>query len=85
MLHIFDELTSELNKHGANFMKSVDISMLSSDQNRGYTVALLIGIVLSPYYIFGLSQQNILDKSEFAEIERNTDRLADWTSDFMMN
>jgi len=77
------ELISELNTLGANFVKVVDISMLSANENRGYSVALLIGIVLSPCYIFRLLKENILDYSEFSEKESRTDKLAEWTADFI--
>jgi len=80
---MLNELVSELNIRGANFVKTVDICMLSANQNRGYSVALLIGIVLSPGYIFRLSKENILDKSEFSETENSADKLAEWTADFI--
>jgi epoxyqueuosine reductase len=78
------ELISELNTRGANFVKKVDISMLSVNQNRGYNVALLIGIVLSPSYIIRLSKENILDYSEFSEKEHGANILAEWTADFII-
>lgn len=80
---MLNELIFELNTHGANFVKVVDISMLSANENRGYSVALLIGIVLSPSYIFHLSK-GILDKSEFSEKEQSADKLAEWTADFII-
>jgi hypothetical protein len=54
---MLNELVSELNTRGANFVKIIDIAMLSANQNRGYRVAPLIGIVLSPGYIFRLSKE----------------------------
>ncbi|MFT5875536.1 MAG: epoxyqueuosine reductase [Clostridium sp.] len=56
-----NELISELNTRGVNIIRTVDISMLSAKENRGYSVAILIGIVLSADYIFRLSKENILD------------------------
>lgn len=81
---MLNELVFELNTRGANFLKVVDISMLSANQNRGYSVALLIGIALSPSYIFRLSKENILDHSEFSEKENSADKLAEWTADFIL-
>lgn len=78
------KLVSELNNRGADFVKIVDISMLPTNQNRGFNVALLIGKVLSPSYIFHLSQENFLDKSEFTEKEKGTDKLAEWAADFII-
>lgn len=81
---MLNELIFELNTYGANFVKTVDISMLSINENRGYSVALLIGIVLEPSYIFRLSKKNIIDHSEFTEKESCADRLAEWTADFII-
>jgi epoxyqueuosine reductase len=81
---MLNELTSELNTRGANFVKTVDISMLSENQNQGYSIALLIGILLRPSYIFRLSKENILDYSEFSEKENRADKLAEWTADFII-
>lgn len=84
---MLNELISELNTRGATFVKVVDISMLSSKENRGYNVGILIGIVLSPNYIFGLStsKDNIVDHSEFSVKERDADNLAEWTADFIIS
>ena len=79
-----NELISELKKRGVNFVKVVDISMLSEKENRGYSGALLIGIVLSSNYILRLSKENILDHSEFSEKENSADKLAEWTADFII-
>ena len=81
---MLNELISELNIRGANIVKAVDISMLSVNENRGYSVAILIGIVLSPSYIFRLSKENIIDHSEFEEKEHHTHELAEWTADFII-
>jgi len=79
-----NELISELNTRGATIVKAVDISMLSANENRGYSVAILIGIILSPSYIFRLSKENIIDHSEFGEKEHLTHELAEWTADFII-
>jgi epoxyqueuosine reductase len=81
---MLNELISELNTRGANFVKVVDVSMLSANENQGYNVALLIGIVLSPSYIFRLSKENMLDHSEFSEKENYADKLAEWTADYII-
>jgi epoxyqueuosine reductase len=82
---MFNELISELNTRGVSFVKVVDISMLSTNENRGYSVGLLIGIVLSPCYIFRLSKETILDYSEFCEKEKRADNLAEWTANFIIS
>jgi hypothetical protein len=71
---MMNELISELKNCGVNFVKVVDISMLSEKENRGYSSAILIGIVLSSNYILHLSKENILDHSEFSEKENGTDK-----------
>lgn len=81
---MLEELISELNVHGVDFIKTIDISMLSEKENRGYSVAILIGIVLSPDYIFRLSKENTLDHSEFREKEHKADELAEWSADFII-
>ncbi|MBU3216064.1 epoxyqueuosine reductase [Clostridium estertheticum] len=79
-----NELISALNHRGVKFIKTVDISMLSLKENRGYSVAILIGIVLSEGYIFRLSKRNIADHSEFGEKEHLVNELAEWTADFII-
>lgn len=36
---MLNELISELNSRGADFVKTVDVSMLSEKENRGYNTA----------------------------------------------
>lgn len=48
---MISEIISDLKTRGINFMKVIDISKLPVKENSGYNVAILIGIVLSPYYI----------------------------------
>jgi epoxyqueuosine reductase len=81
---MINELLSELNIRGVDFIKAVDISMLSTNENRGYNVAILLGIVLSPSYIYRLSKENIIDHSEFEEKEHLTHELSEWTADFII-
>jgi epoxyqueuosine reductase QueG len=78
------ELIYELKKHEVNFVEVVDISMLSEKENRGYSGAILIGIVLSSNYILRLSKETILDHSEFSEKENGADKLAEWTANFII-
>ncbi|WP_312105567.1 hypothetical protein [Lachnoclostridium sp.] len=81
---MYNELVTELNTRGANLIKIVDISQLSVKENRGYNVAIIIGVVLSPGYIFRQLIENIVDYSEFGEKERRTDELAEWIADFLI-
>jgi epoxyqueuosine reductase QueG len=80
---MLDKMISELKSRGVNFIKVVDISMLSANENRGYSTAILIGLALSPGYIYRLSEENASDKSEFAEKEHAVDNLAEWIADYI--
>jgi epoxyqueuosine reductase QueG len=73
----------ELHNHGADIVKAVDISMLSENERRGYDKAILIGIVLSPEYIYRLITEDTLDYSEFSGKESQSDQLAEWAADFI--
>lgn len=81
---MYNELVTELNTRGANLIKVVDISQLSEQENRGYNVAIIIGVVLSPGYIFRQLIENIVDYSEFGEKEHRADELAEWIADFLI-
>lgn len=84
MTNLANELIAELKKRGANFVKTVDISMLSDKENQGYCSALVLGITLSPGYIKRLSQNTKTDYSEFGRKEHDADELAEWTADFLL-
>jgi epoxyqueuosine reductase len=81
---MLNELISELNTRGASIIKAVDISMLSPSETQGYSIAILIGIVLSPSYIFRVSKEDIIDHSEYGEKEDLTGELAEWVADFII-
>ncbi len=81
------ELRSEFQGRGADFIHFVDVSKLSGKQNRGFSTAILLGMVLSPEYIKEITcipdyVQNMIrcDRikiDEFHLKELGTDRLAD--------
>jgi epoxyqueuosine reductase QueG len=87
------EFTSELKKQGAHFVHFVDISHLKKEQNKGYPVAILLGIILSPQYlkkvtdtpeyVQKMKQNNEIDYDEFHLTELNTDRLADYFAGYL--
>lgn len=80
-----NELIAELDIPDVNFTKLVDISMLTEIENRGYNVAILIGIVLSPDYILHLSKDTIVDHSEFSEKEHRGDEIAESLANFIID
>ncbi|WP_066714600.1 epoxyqueuosine reductase [Clostridium sp. Marseille-P299] len=81
---MISEIISELKTRGINFMKVIDISKLPVKENSGYNVAILIGIVLSPYYILQQSKENIIDHSEFREKEYLAGEIAEWLANFII-
>lgn len=81
---MLNELISELNIRGANFVKTADISMLSEKENIGYDTAILIGIILSPEFILSFSKETITVPSEYWEKEDRTQELAEWAADFIV-
>jgi epoxyqueuosine reductase QueG len=82
---MINELKFQLNTRGVDFIKVVDISTLSEEETRGYSVASLIGIALSHDYICCLSKENKVDYSEFGEKEHLVGELAEWTADFIIS
>lgn len=80
---MLNDLISELESRGADFIKVVDISMLSANENRGYSVAVLIGIALYSNHISCLLKENSLDHLAFSKKEHATDQLAEWAADFI--
>jgi len=92
-MSIATELIDELNQHGIDFIKFVDVSALPEEQNNGLPRAILFGISLTPEYIREIARQPdyIRQKVESGEIhrdefelkEKKTDRLADEIADFL--
>lgn len=81
------ELEFEITKQGADFVKFVDISELSSNKNKKFPSAILIGIALSPNYIKKITNttdyvkkmilNKQVNKDEFHLKEIKVDSLAD--------
>lgn len=76
------ELLSELKSREVNIVKVVDISMLPINENRGYSVAILIGVALHPSYIYRIAYENA-SSLEFTEKEHEVDKLAEWVADYI--
>lgn len=81
---MLNELISKLNAQGVNFVKVVDVSKLSANENRGCSTALLVGITLSPSFIFSLSNENSVDHTEYSQKEHKADELAEWIASFII-
>lgn len=88
------ELKKELKDQGAGFVCFVDISHLSSEQNRQYPTAVVMGVVLSPGYVRKITNEpdyveemvrnNQISEDEFALKEIATDRMADHIASYLI-
>ncbi len=82
-----NELNAEIDRQGVDFVKFVDISNLPKAQTRGYTGAILLGIVLTrdylktvagtPDYVKQMVKNKQIQNDEFHLTEKRTDRIAD--------
>ncbi len=89
------EIKSLLHSRAADIIEFVDISHLHASQNRGFPVAVLIGIVLSPAYLKKVSnisdyvvmmkKNKLIEEDEFHIMELRTDKLADDLAEFLSN
>ncbi len=88
-----NELKNLLEAQGADFIRFVDISHLSEDQNKNYPNAILMGIVLSKDYLqkvtdiqdymINMRKNNRLDEDEFHQKEIAVEELADNSASFL--
>ena len=82
-----EELLSEIEKQGVDFIYFVDISHLTHIQNKGYSTAILFGIALSksylekvaanPEYVEQMKVLHTINEDEFHLTELKTDQIAD--------
>jgi epoxyqueuosine reductase len=92
-MSIQTELTEQLNQHGVDFIRFVDITTLPQEQNKGFPYAILFGITLTSEYIQEITNQpdyiqqkikhGAIHRDEFHLKEKKTDRLADELADFL--
>ena len=88
-----EEIKEKLIKQGANFVHFVDLSNLSVVQTKGFPVAVLFGIALSPAYLQKIIEEpdyvkDIIEakeigNDEFHLTEQKTDELADDVANFL--
>ncbi|MDX1284813.1 MAG: 4Fe-4S dicluster domain-containing protein [Draconibacterium sp.] len=86
-------IKSELKNRGAHFIHFVDISHLSTEQNKGFPNSILFGIVLSPWYLATVSKtpdyvkrmvkSKQIEDDEFHVTELKTDAMADFLADYI--
>ncbi len=87
------DIRSFLINKGAEFIDFVDISSLSEKQNKGFSIAILFGITLSPQYLKKVSlssnyveemkKNNAIKEDEFFIKEQKTDSIADSLAYFL--
>ena len=92
-MSIQTELTEQLNQHGVDFTRFVDVSALAKEQNNGLPRAILFGISLTPEYLMEIARQPdyIRQKVESGDIhcdefmlkEKKTDAIADEIAGFL--
>lgn len=86
-MSLANNIKTHLKNQGADFIHFVDISGLPKEQNKGFSNAILFGIVLSPKYLNRVSnstgyvekmkQSGQIENDEFHLTELKTDRIAD--------
>jgi hypothetical protein len=89
------ELLAEIEKQGVDFISFVDISQLSVEQNKGYSTAILFGIVLSkdylrkvagnPDYVEQMKIEKTIKDDEFNLTEQKTDKIADYIEKYIVS
>ncbi len=93
---VYFKIKEELITCGADFVYFVDISHLPSDENRGYSHAILLGIALScdylqevldtPDYVKGRVENSFdFDDDELYLTELKTDKLSDHIVEYLKN
>lgn len=73
---MLSELTAELTLRGARFVKSVDITQLSKIERRDFSIALVIGVVFDPDYLYHFLVENENDHTGFTDKEHEADALS---------
>ena len=76
-------LELELKRKGVDIIRFADLSSLSETVTRGFSKAILIGILLSKEYVIDLYKATEKGSNEFAEKERRADELAEWTAEYL--
>lgn len=88
------DIVKVLTDKGAGFVYFVDISQLPKEKTRGYSNAILFGLVLSPSYISEVAdtpdyvkrrvENNFdFDDDEYHNTELGADALADYLADYL--
>jgi epoxyqueuosine reductase QueG len=89
------EITNKLIRQRAAFVRFVDVSEFSPEQNRGLNTAILFGLTLSPEFITEVASNenyvrelvlaNRQDEDEFSQKELEVGRMADELTKFLQD
>jgi epoxyqueuosine reductase QueG len=89
------EITNKLIRRKAAFVRFVDVSEFSQEQNRGLSTAILFGLALSPEFIAEVAANenyvrelvlaNRQNDDEFSQKELEVGRMADELAKFLQN
>ncbi|MCY1718770.1 4Fe-4S dicluster domain-containing protein [Prolixibacteraceae bacterium Z1-6] len=92
-MSIEHDIEYQLRKQGANFIRFVNISFLTKEQNKNYSGAILFGVVLlpeyirkvrnTPSYVEKMKQTRQIQHDEFHLTELKTDQMADDLATFL--
>jgi len=90
-----NKIKLQLKNEGIDFTHFVDISYLSKEQTKGFSAAILFGIVLSPAYLQKVSETSAyvekmkqtrqIQNDEFHLTELKTDRIADKLANYLLD
>jgi len=78
-----NKINELLFEKGADIVRFVDISNLSSDLTQGFTKAIVFCIALSKEFIIAIRDGAQTDRDEFVDKEHETDELADWLAEYI--
>jgi epoxyqueuosine reductase len=89
------KITNELTRRGAAFVRFVNVSEFSQEQNRDLNTAILFGLTLSPEFIAEVASNenyvcelvlaNRQDDDEFSQKELEVGRMADELAKFLQD
>lgn len=78
-----NEIQTLLHKKGANIVRFVDISSLSTTKTQGFTKAIVFLMALSREFIRAIRDDIKPECDEFVDKEHAADGLADWIAEYL--
>lgn len=78
-----NEIKNALYERNVDIVRFVDISSLDCNQTQGFTKAIVFCLALSPEFILAMRDGLKTEHDDFVDKEHESDRLADWISDYI--